>query len=751
MKKAICLVVVLSVLLGTASCSKEASDPSVSNPVIGPDNQGYVSKNDFPDVVNADSPWYDAKTTAVEGVGSVTNYFADPDSDTFILECLNDDTYLEEYFVCGTDGDKRMTLELSELANGDDWCIVYDAFFKDGSWHLIAECQNSYWIYDLGDNGITNKQTLSFSFLKGQYYICELRHIDGGFVMFSVNTENGHSTLVASLLDDNYQLVSSVDTVNADNFPGIAYVIQCGEKQFEFFVYEDKERVVDFETMTCYEPENKEWCKGVEDYCFVGGEVYAKCYNGVARVDYENQQLVSVFDYNSCFVNRNTLSTAYLLSADPQKIVFGSEKSDMTMFGSLGSSFEITTLTKAETNPNVGKTILTAASVKTGRQIPYFVSEAVMNFNMTSEDCIIMLVEDYGLDRYSDSEITNLYASVNASSSMSDRMAFDLLNGDGPDIIIGGYDIAMLHNEDYLIDLSALSEEILRENEGVFFANVFDACKENGVVYGIPLSFTLDAIVTNKCSKSNGQGFTFAEYKDFVSGPLNGEDPLLEDNYGDKLSCFSALFSCMDDEFIRDGKIDLDNEAFRQLCVYVKDLPTYYPNEGGPVGTGCFFYGIEKYIMLRDSLNGLGVYGYPSYDGRGPSVRINDSLSVTTNCKDVKAASEFIKMALTHDLQTEGIKQDAIIPVCKTALEDRFKVEIDLFNEESTFGSRLDYSLIDEYEAMVESASGCSSFDQAVVILICEDLQAYLAGDKSLDEVIPIMEDRCQTLLDQRG
>ena len=122
MKKAICLVVVLSVLLGTASCSKEASDPSVSNPVIGPDNQGYVSKNDFPDVVNADSPWYDAKTTAVEGVGSVTNYFADPDSDTFILECLNDDTYLEEYFVCGTDGDKRMTLELSELANGDD-CV----------------------------------------------------------------------------------------------------------------------------------------------------------------------------------------------------------------------------------------------------------------------------------------------------------------------------------------------------------------------------------------------------------------------------------------------------------------------------------------------------------------------------------------------------------------------------------------------------------------------------------------------------
>ena len=108
-------------------------------------------------------------------------------------------------------------------------------------------------------------------------------------------------------------------------------------------------------------------------------------------------------------------------------------------------------------------------------------------------------------------------------------------------------------------------------------------------------------------------------------------------------------------------------------------------------------------------------------------------------------------MALTPDLQTEGIKHDAIIPVCKTALEDRFKVEIDLFNEESTFGSRLDYSLINEYEAMVESASGCSSFDQAVVILICEDLQAYLAGDKSLDEVIPIMEDRCQTLLDQRG
>lgn len=750
MKKIICMLIVAVMLFSMTSCNKSTSASDTSDSILLSGDQEYVSKNDFPDVVNADSPWYDARTTTVEDVGTITRVFADPDSDTFVLESINDNTGSKEYIVCGMEGNKRMTLGPDELSNGDGWCIAYDAFYKDGSWHLLIRCLYSDWIYDLGDSGITNKKELSFSFLEGQNYIDVFNRTENGFIMFSLHTENYHSTLVASLLDDDLNLVDSINTINADNFPGIGAVIQSGEKQFEFYPHDGNGNyVVDFEKKTCSELDD-EWRKGVGRYCAFDGEVYAKYYNGVVRVDYENQQLVSVFNYNSCFLNRNTLSMAYLMSADPQKIVFGSEKSDMTMFGSLGTDFEITTLTKADTNPNVGKTILTAASVTSGYQIPYYVSEAVMNFNMTSNDCIIMLVEDYDLNRYSDDELYNLYASVNASSQMSDRMAFDLLNGDGPDIIIGGYDIAMLHNKDYLVDLSSLNEEILRENEGVYFTNVFDACKEDGVVYGIPLSFSLNAIVTNQCSKSSGQGFTFDEYRSFVSGPLNGFDPLFSYNYGDKLSCFASLFSCMEDEFIAEGKINLDNDSFRQLSSYVKDLPSYYYRTSEPVGTGCFFYGIEKYIVLHDSLNGLGVYGYPSFDGRGPSIRIDDSISITTNCKDIKAASEFIKMALSPDLQREGIKNDSIIPVCKTALEARFKEEIDLFNEDSTFGSRLDYTVIDEYEAMIESASGSSVFDQKIVILICEEIQPYLEGDRSLDELIPIMEDRCQTLLNEQ-
>ena len=574
MRKIICFFIVAAMLFSMTSCNKSISASDASDSILEPGDQGYVSKNGFPDVVNADSPWFDTKTTIIENVGTIISVFADPDSDTFILESLNDNTGSKEYIVCSTEGEKRMTLGLSELVNGDDWCIVYDAFFKDGSWHFLIGCQNSGWIYDLGDSGVTNKQKLNFSFLKGQYYICELRHSKDGFVMFSVNTENGHSTLMASLLNDDFQLINSINTVNADNFPGIGAVIQCGEKQFEFYPHDNKGNyVVDFEKMTCSEVDDEEWRKGIGSYCSVDGEVYAKYYNGVVRVDYDNKQLVSVFNYNSCFLNRSTLLMAYLMSADPNKIVFGSEKGDMTMFGSLGNDFEITTLIKADTNPNVGKTILTAATVNSGYQIPYFVSEAVMNFNMTSDNCIIMLVEDYDLNRYSNDEIYNLFASVNASSQMSDRMAFDLMNGDGPDIIIGGYDIAMLHNKDYLIDLSSLSEEILKENEGVYFSNVFEACKEDGKVYGIPLSFTLNAIVTNQCSKKSGQGFTFDEYKTFVSGSLNGSDPLFSYNQGDRLSCFATLFSCMEDEFIKTGKINLDNEAFKQLCAYVKDLP----------------------------------------------------------------------------------------------------------------------------------------------------------------------------------
>ena len=62
----------------------------------------------------------------------------------------------------------------------------------------------------------------------------------------------------------------------------------------------------------------------------------------------------------------------------------------------------------------------------------------------------------------------------------------------------------------------------------------------------------------------------------------------------------------------------------------------------------------------------------------------------------------------------------------------------------------IDYDVIDTYETMIDSCSSVSTTDPAVEAIIREEMPAYFAGQKTLDDVISVIEDRVQTFLDER-
>ena len=63
----------------------------------------------------------------------------------------------------------------------------------------------------------------------------------------------------------------------------------------------------------------------------------------------------------------------------------------------------------------------------------------------------------------------------------------------------------------------------------------------------------------------------------------------------------------------------------------------------------------------------------------------------------------------------------------------------------------VDSSAIDRFESMIETCSQVSSIDPAVMSIIREEMPAYFSGQKTLDDVIVIMEDRVQTFINERG
>ena len=58
---------------------------------------------------------------------------------------------------------------------------------------------------------------------------------------------------------------------------------------------------------------------------------------------------------------------------------------------------------------------------------------------------------------------------------------------------------------------------------------------------------------------------------------------------------------------------------------------------------------------------------------------------------------------------------------------------------------------LDNFECIIESCSGRYSDDSPVSVILIEEMPAYFLGQKDLDSVIKIAQDRIQKVLDERG
>ena len=63
---------------------------------------------------------------------------------------------------------------------------------------------------------------------------------------------------------------------------------------------------------------------------------------------------------------------------------------------------------------------------------------------------------------------------------------------------------------------------------------------------------------------------------------------------------------------------------------------------------------------------------------------------------------------------------------------------------------RIDDSIIDDYNRILRSGSSLLSMDPSIYIIVVEELPSYFAGQKKIEDVSAIIEDRAQTVVDER-
>ncbi len=457
------------------------------------------------------------------------------------------------------------------------------------------------------------------------------------------------------------------------------------------------------------------------------------------------------------------------------------------MFGSLYDSgsdksyFKMYEFTKAESNPNAGEKIINIGYtdyMSTG------IYKAIYDFNEKSDEYFITVTDVYadtsdleelwngGGDEDDEDRYRKAYNEHN--SKLMDKLSVDLLAGDAPDIIFGTHPYIQLKDEKFLVDLMPKLEEEFGAD--AFFPNVINSAKTGENLYSMPLSFEVNGIMADTKEAGDKNGFTFKEYSKFVSDVCNGQDPV--GAYLTRMEYFQEIFETMADLYYdKDGNINLQTEAFYELAAYCKDnVPESFEEEDyyddydyGCYGentkaTSAYLYSIESYLDYAYDSKGAKIkdlYGLPSYDGRGAIVQVDVSVSISATSGVQDGAWEFVKALLEETAQKDMCIESYTNPVNVAACEavalkavkdsnDRAEKYIKQDPQAAQWYRIYKEEVVDDYIEALKSATSCNTIDPAIITIVDEEIQAYFAGQKSIEEVTETIQNRAQTLINER-
>ena len=504
--------------------------------------------------------------------------------------------------------------------------------------------------------------------------------------------------------------------------------------------------------------------------------------------DYSSQdgKEVCKLNFDSCDINRSDCQMASVLYLDDNKAVLGTIMPPATS-QMLSSIAIVYTLEKTEKNPNEGRKVITVASLSDS--LTYAEGEALRKFNESNPDYYAKLVLYEQNEYLSSGDSTEAIDETdrqmyNAMSMVSGSLASDIRSGTGPDVVLGASQSIDLLSSKYLMDLTPYLEGSTY-NASSYYSNLIDAAKMDGKTYFIPTSFTYAGILTDGSKIDAGKtGFTYGEYASFINGPMNAIEPVTR-----SVSRMHFLNMCIQRNYakwISNGRVDFNLQEFRDLAGFFKDtIPegvSVLPPDREDVWSEA--YGAPPaetaatYIENIDSLGDVAYFnfygdnarivGIPSSNGEGLTASVVSSFSVTEGTKVRDGAFALLDIMLSAEVQKETRNAIAVN-------REAVKYKVDLEKEESRktyayytsveseallfpladlmcMGGAVEpgSKLPDVFLQSLEELDSIFLPDNSVLMIISEEIPAYLLGQKDIDTVIATINNRSKTVYDER-
>lgn len=469
--------------------------------------------------------------------------------------------------------------------------------------------------------------------------------------------------------------------------------------------------------------------------------------------DMEAENSSEVLNWIDCDINVDNLVDLSILEDGRIFCIFNT-------WTEMGSEWESALLTKTDASQVVEKKEIELATI----YLDYNLKNEIIEFNKTNPEYRITVTEYHQFN--TDEDYT----------AGLTKLTTEIVSGDVPDILVAGeLPLAQYAARGLLEDLYTYVDADPEFDRDDFVPSILSAMESDGNLYMVSPSFYIQTLVGHPSVVGTEMGWTMAEMREVLEASAAAGGTFFP--YWTKTDAL-RMFTMMNMVNYIDwatGECSFDSEEFIELLEFANMFPAEIDwenmedgdyvdeyqliTEGKIPVTSFSLYDVSEYNMYKALFGGeITFIGYPTSEGVGTRLQLDSGLAMSSKCENKEGAWEFMRMMLTEEYQENyGWAMPTNANMLKKKMDAAMSEESDHSygigfgdGNEITVDGRLTQEDVDELYALIDSANGTYSYDEAVLNIINEEAAVFFGGQRSAEETAKNIQSRMNIYVNEQ-
>lgn len=681
-------------------------------------------------------------------------------------------------------GDETGHFNLDDALDQAEFSTSWFIGFTNGELAVCSEYNSSANVFFLDQQGNQTRNPLVIDYENENIYdVTGMQALSNGDIaVFGKGLEGSKLIVYDAEQKQKFNIVHKED---------IKEVLESGNKLYIFYNSSNQNgEIIDWLEEIDSENGNSkkkidisELGKSGNKFC-INGQIYSSNQTDLIKIDLDQREIKTLLRWGETDVDRSVYNQISPISILTEETLF--------ILGLNRNEFQnnsVLMLKQQTGDPFEGSTTLTLGGFDIANCD--YLQQAVSQFNQSNDFYRIQIVDYFeGID-YGQQWDAVLIDQKNAEQ----QMLLDTLSGKGPDILYswgGGTSFAQYERNKLLVDLYPLISADLSFDIESLIPNVVSACENDGKLFKLTPHFSIEGLFGKPSIIQDRQKWTIDEFNMVASTLPDGvrmftnrtSEELLEANLAGSLQYFINDLS---------NTASFDSAEFCQVLEWAKSFGQkiqmspdgrLYEDEWDLFDRNLLMFVTQARVNSFNPFYPMNIIderanfiGYPSPGQYKAYIVPEEIIAISSWSKSPEGSWEFIKYLLSYDYQFDYSSHDYFwdrgglgYPINQRALDEWCNLELNpelqpVDPNEPAGDGTIDETQVTQKDSeqikeetqkrldtcleLIYSANVLYYPDAEIINIIMEESTYYFAGEKAVEDVVEIIQDRVQTLLNE--